>query len=135
MLLKKKMERRRFLHGLGGSMLALPLLEINASSPLLTPPKRITATGIFYGFVPENFHPVETGPQFTTPELLKPLDSYRQDYTVFPAWITTLAVDIMRPSFFFPGFPPINPRGSTRPIFPWIRKRLISLGNKPDTHP
>ena len=111
MLLKKKIERRRFLHGLGGSMLALPLLEINASSPSLTPPKRITATGIFYGFVPENFHPVETGSYFTTPELLKPLDSHRQDYTVFSGLDHNLSGGHNATKFFLSGIPTNQSKG------------------------
>ena len=83
MHLRKNIDRRRFLQGIGGSFLALPLLEAHSVSGILTPPKRITATGIFYGFVPENFHPKETGSDFTTPLLLKSLDPHRKDYTVF----------------------------------------------------
>ena len=105
------MERRRFLHGLGGSILALPLLEINASSPLLTPPKRITATGIFYGFVPEKFHPVETGSHFITPELLKPLDSYRKDYTVFSGLDHNLSGGHNATKFFLSGIPTNQSKG------------------------
>ena len=111
MLLKKKMERRKFLHGLGGSMLALPLLEINASSPSLTPPKRITATGIFYGFVPENFHPTETGSFYTTPELLKPLESLRQDYTVFSGLDHNLSGGHNATKFFLSGIPTNQSKG------------------------
>ena len=111
MLLKKKMERRKFLYGLGGSMLALPLLEINASSPSLTPPKRITATGIFYGFVPENFHPIETGSHYTTPELLKPLESLRQDYTVFSGLDHNLSGGHNATKFFLSGIPTNQSKG------------------------
>ena len=111
MLLKKKMERRKFLHGLGGSMLALPLLEINASSPSLTPPKRITATGIFYGFVPENFHPTETGSLYTTPKLLKPLESLRQDYTVFSGLDHNLSGGHNATKFFLSGIPTNQSKG------------------------
>ena len=52
MLIKKHIARRRFLQGMGGSILALPLLEANSAPTSLLPPKRITATGIFYGLVP-----------------------------------------------------------------------------------
>ena len=75
MFTKKLIARRRFIQGMGGSMLALPLLEANSVNGSLVPPKRITATGIFYGLVPENFHPQETGKNFQSPLLLKPLES------------------------------------------------------------
>ena len=36
MLIKRKHTRRRFLQGFGGSLLALPLLEANSSSGILS---------------------------------------------------------------------------------------------------
>ena len=67
MFTKKLIARRRFIQGLGGSMLALPLLEANSVNGSLVSPKRITATGIFYGLVPAHFPPKETGEEFQSP--------------------------------------------------------------------
>jgi hypothetical protein len=105
MLIKKHIPRRRFLQGLGGSMIALPLLEANAETAALVSPKRIAATGIFYGFVPENFHPIETGKKFQSPLLLKPLESLRQDYTVFSGLDHNLSGGHNATKFFLSGVP------------------------------
>ena len=83
--MRNSIHRRHFLQGMGGSLLALPLLEANSISKIATPPKRIVATGVFYGFVPENFHPKDTGQNYDSPLLLKPLDPFRKNYTVLSA--------------------------------------------------
>ena len=64
--MRNSMHRRRFIQGVGGSLLALPLLEAHSIPGKVSPPKRLTATGIFYGFVPENFHPEETGKNYAS---------------------------------------------------------------------
>ena len=111
MLIKKHIPRRRFLQGLGGSMIALPLLEANAETAALVSPKRIAATGIFYGFVPENFHPIETGKKFQSPLLLKPLESLRQDYTVFSGLDHNLSGGHNATKFFLSGVPTNQSKG------------------------
>jgi hypothetical protein len=63
MYIRKNIARRRFLQGIGGSF-ALPLLDAHSANGSVAPPKRITATGVFYGFVPENFHTKQTGSEF-----------------------------------------------------------------------
>ncbi len=79
----KSVGRRRFLQGAGGSLLALPLLEVNAADSDATPPKRLTATGIFFGLMPQYFHPEKVGRDYEATRLLEPLASHREDFTVF----------------------------------------------------
>ena len=111
MLLHKHISRRRFIEGIGGSILALPLLEANSASGSVISPKRITATGIFYGFVPENFHPQETGKHFQSPLLLKPLESLRKHYTVFSGLDHNLTGGHNATKFFLSGIPTNHSRG------------------------
>lgn len=111
MLIKRKRTRRRFLQGLGGSLLALPLLEANSASGTFASPKRITATGIFYGFVPQNFHPQQTGRNFQSPLLLKPLESHRNDYSVFSGLDHNLSGGHNATKFFLSGIPTNQSKG------------------------
>ena len=94
---------------MGGSLLALPLLEAN--SKIETPPKRIVATGVFYGFVPENFHPKNTGQNYDSPLLLKPLDPFRKDYTVFSGLDHNLSGGHNATKFFLSGIPTNQSKG------------------------
>ncbi len=107
----RRLKRRRFLQGVGGSLLALPLLEANSETRKFVSPKRITATGIFYGFVPENFHPLETGENYQTPLLLKPLKTLRNDYTVFSGLDHNLSGGHNATKFFLSGIPSHHSKG------------------------
>ena len=111
MLIKRKRTRRRFLQGIGGSLLALPLLEANSASGTFASPKRITATGIFYGFVPQNFHPQQPGRNFQSPLLLKPLESHRDDYSVFSGLDHNLSGGHNATKFFLSGIPTNQSKG------------------------
>ena len=111
MLIKRNCTRRRFLQGFGGSLLALPLLEANSASGTFASPKRITATGIFYGFVPQNFHPQQTGRNFQSPLLLKPLESHRNDYSVFSGLDHNLSGGHNATKFFLSGIPTNQSKG------------------------
>ncbi len=111
MLIRRKIARRRFLQGIGGSFLALPLLEVHSASGGFLPPKRITATGIFYGFVPQNFHPERIGPDFEAPLLLKPLEPHRSDYTVFSGLDHNLNGGHNATKFFLSGIPTNQSKG------------------------
>jgi hypothetical protein len=106
-----QINRRRFLRGLGGSFLALPLLEATANSAGAVIPKRITATGIFYGLVPQHFHPAEVGPNFQTPRLLKPLEPFRKDYTVFSGLDHNLGGGHNATKYFLTGIPSTQSKG------------------------
>ena len=78
----------------------------------VAPPKRITATGIFYGFVPENFHPEETGKNYASLSLLlKPLDPFRKDYTVFSGLDHNLSGGHNATKFFLSGIPTTESKG------------------------
>ena len=130
MHLRKNIDRRRFLQGIGGSFLALPLLEAHSVSGILTPPKRITATGIFYGFVPENFHPKETGSDFTTPLLLKSLDPHRKDYTVFSGLDHNLTGGHNSTKFFLTGIPTNHSKGFAEANISIDQKAADFVGGK-----
>ena len=92
-------------------MLALPLLEANSAPGRVSPPKRITATGVFYGFVPENFHPKDTGQNYDSPLLLKPLDPFRKDFTVFSGLDHNLSGGHNATKFFLSGIPTTESKG------------------------
>jgi hypothetical protein len=96
---------------MGGSLLALPLLEANSAPGSVTAPKRITATGIFYGFVPENFHPKNTGQNYDSPIVLKPLDPFRKEYTVFSGLDHNLSGGHNSTKFFLSGIPTTESKG------------------------
>lgn len=76
-------DRRHFLRGVGGAMLALPHLEIMAAPGATGVPMRMVCVGTSLGFVPHLFFPEQTGEGYETPHLLKPLEKHRQDFTVF----------------------------------------------------
>jgi len=87
------------------------LLEVNSASGTFASPKRITATGIFYGFVPQNFHPQQTGRNFQSPLLLKPLESHRNDYSVFSGLDHNLSGGHNATKFFLSGIPTNQSKG------------------------
>ncbi|MEJ6523267.1 MAG: DUF1552 domain-containing protein [Opitutales bacterium] len=130
MFTKKLIARRRFIQGMGGSMLALPLLEANSVNGSLVPPKRITATGIFYGLVPENFHPQETGKNFQSPLLLKPLESLREHYTVFSGLDHNLSGGHNATKFFLSGIPTNQSKGYTEANISIDQKSADFVGEK-----
>ena len=109
--MRNSIHRRSFLQGMGGSLLALPLLEANSISKIATPPKRIVATGVFYGFVPENFQPKDTGQNYESPLLLKPLDPFRKDFTVFSGLDHNLSGGHNATKFFLSGIPTTESKG------------------------
>ena len=74
--------RRKFLRGSAGALLALPLLEATASSKKGSVPKRIVAVGTFYGLMPHLFFPKKIGTSYIMPRLLKPVTDLRKDFTV-----------------------------------------------------
>lgn len=71
----------------------------------------MTATGIFYGLVPQHFHPGETGPNFQAPRLLKPLEPHRRDYTVFSGLDHNLGGGHNATKFFLTGIPVNQSKG------------------------
>jgi len=85
----QSIERRRFLQGTGVAI-ALPFLEsfarpnsLLASDGASEEPMRMVCVGLEYGLHPADFFPKDTGRDYQLPNLLKPLASLRDDYTVF----------------------------------------------------
>ena len=130
MLIRKNIARRRFLQGIGGSFLALPLLDAHSANGSIAPPKRITATGVFYGFVPENFHPQETGSEFKAPLLLKSLEPFRQDYTVFSGLDHNLSGGHNATKFFLSGIPTNQSKGFAEANISIDQKASDHVGGK-----
>ena len=128
--MRNSIHRRRFLKGLSGSFLALPLLEANSASGGTVSPKRITATGIFYGLVPGNFHPAQTGSDFEAPLLLRPLEPFRKDYTVFSGLDHNLSGGHNATKFFLSGIPVTQAKGYEESNISVDQKAAQSVGPK-----
>jgi hypothetical protein len=77
------MNRRNFLRAAGVSI-SLPALEsLAAIAPATAGPRNFVAVGTYLGWHQNAFYPKETGKQYTTPETLKPLEAYKEDFTIF----------------------------------------------------
>jgi len=85
-ILRGQLDRRTFLRGAGVSI-ALPMLEAMQppaiSSAAKTPPMRMVCIGNPLGMLPEAFFPTTTGAGYAMPELLRPLEKHRKDFTIF----------------------------------------------------
>ena len=86
---KPQLSRRSFLRG-SGALVALPVLEslarpttAIASTGRLVEPMRMVAVGLEYSLHPGGFFPEEPGRDYEMPQLLKPLEGLRDDFTVF----------------------------------------------------
>ena len=73
--------RRAFLKGASVS-LALPLLESFTPAAIIHP-RRLVCVGTYLGFHRDSFFPTQTGPDYQTSEVLKPLEPFKDDMTVF----------------------------------------------------
>ncbi|MEM9369210.1 MAG: DUF1552 domain-containing protein [Planctomycetota bacterium] len=121
-------KRRRFLRGTGGAILALPLLEANAGDALATPPKRLVAASTFYGLMPHLFHPNETGRDYETPRLLKPLEHLRDGYTVFSGLDHNLGGGHDSTKYFLSGIPVTQARGLDEANISVDQKAALHVG-------
>ena len=105
-------DRRTVLRGAGGAALALPLLEAMAAPrEEVASPKRMVATGIFFGLMPDLFHPQDAGRDYTTPKLLKPLEQLRDDFTVFSGLDHNIGGGHAATKYFLTGIPIEHARG------------------------
>ena len=77
------MNRRNFLNAAGVSV-ALPALEsLAATAPKVAGPRNFVAIGTYLGWHQNAFYPKEKGKAYTTPVTLKPLESYKEKFTIF----------------------------------------------------
>lgn len=80
------MQRRSFLKG-AGVCIALPALEslprLSAAEKNSAPPKRMVCVGNEFGMYPGAFWPEQTGSDYEITQLLQPLETHRQDFTLF----------------------------------------------------
>ncbi len=82
----KQMDRRKFLFGASGSMMALPWLELHAEEPSTRKPKEPSLRfASFYspmGFVRDHFFPGEDSDDFLSMPTLRPLQSVADKVTL-----------------------------------------------------
>ncbi|MBG69384.1 MAG: hypothetical protein CMN06_04535 [Roseibacillus sp.] len=82
----KQMDRRKFLFGAGGSMMALPWLELHAEEPstrkLKEPSLRFASFYSPMGFVRDHFFPGEDSDDFLSMPTLRPLQSVADKVTL-----------------------------------------------------
>ena len=76
------LNRRAFLRGAGGALVALPHLNVIAKEAKAVP-MRMVCVGTNFGFVPNLFFPKETGSDFKAPELIQQLEQHKRNFTVF----------------------------------------------------
>ncbi len=83
MLIKtiRQLNRRTFLRGIGGALVALPHLNIMAANS--KQPMRMVCVGTNFGFVPKLFFPEQTGRDYAAPELIQQLAQHRDQFTIF----------------------------------------------------
>ena len=80
----KSVNRRTFLRGTGGVLLALPHLNLMADKfKGKDVPTRMVCVGTNFGFVPHLFFPKEGGANYVAPELIQQLERHRQNFTIF----------------------------------------------------
>lgn len=82
-MMQGSQSRRTFLHGIGGTAMALPFLESLAGKAAVDVPKRMVCVGYEYSLVPKLLYPKETGKDYSLTPLLKPLAEHRNDFTLF----------------------------------------------------
>ena len=76
--------RRVWLRGAGGALMALPYLDAMASAAdRHSQPMRMVCIGLNFGLVPRLFFPSETGSSYQLSERLAPLAEHRNEFTVF----------------------------------------------------
>lgn len=84
-LTRKHLDRRTLLRGFGAAV-ALPYLE--AMAPAATParatavPRRLAVVYVPNGIIMDQWKPAETGKDFTFTRVLKPLEPFREHFTV-----------------------------------------------------
>ena len=76
------LNRRSFLRGAGGALVALPHLNLMAKE-VKTFPMRMVCVGTNFGFVPNLFFPKETGLDYKATELIQQLEQHRRNFTIF----------------------------------------------------
>jgi hypothetical protein len=81
---KGNFDRRRFLKS-AAVILALPSLESYASTKVNKNPKAkaVVTIGTHLGWYRKGFYPEKAGYDYDMPELLKPIESHRKDFTIF----------------------------------------------------
>ena len=86
--LSSSFDRRRFLRT-SGAAVALPLLEslmtrtVKANEDAAPKVKRLVTIGTYLGFHTPSWFPEQTGRDYVTSPVLKPIDDLRDDFTIF----------------------------------------------------
>jgi hypothetical protein len=81
-----RLHRRAFLKA-AGVCIAVPVLEslprARAAGEAQSPPRRMVCVGNEFGMYPGAFWPKESGAEYESTTLLKPLEPFREDFTLF----------------------------------------------------
>jgi hypothetical protein len=77
-----RIDRRSFLKA-AGVCIALPALESVPRAAGAAPPRRLVCVGNEFGMYPGAFWPERAGADYETTTLLKPLESFRSNFTLF----------------------------------------------------
>lgn len=124
----QSINRRRFLRGIGGASLALPLLEIGAVGE--SAPMRLVAGAIFYGFLPGYFHPPTTGRNYEMPKVLKELEAHREAFTIFSGLDHNLTGGHGSTKYFLNGIPVSHARGYAESNISVDQKAALHVGGQ-----
>lgn len=129
MMIPKHHDRRRFLRGTGGALLALPMLEaFSSAKELERPPMRMVAVGTYYGLMPSRFHPQMTGVGYEMPELLKPLERHRDQFTVFSGLDHNIGGGHISTKYFLSGIPLAQVKGYAEANISMDQKAAVFAG-------
>ena len=72
---------------------------------------RVVASGVFFGLMPDLFHPQETGADYKMPRLLQPIARHRKDFTVFSGLDHNLSGGHEITKYFLSGIPLDHAKG------------------------
>ncbi|MEM7146450.1 MAG: DUF1552 domain-containing protein [Verrucomicrobiota bacterium] len=123
--------RRRFLRGIGGAVMTLPLLETFADERAIDrPPMRMAISGVYYGFIPEYFFPTETGETYRMPRLLRSLAPHREQLSIFSGLDHNLGGGHEATRYFLSGIPTHQARSFQEANISVDQKAAIHVGSE-----
>ena len=121
-------DRRNFLKGAGGALLALPLMEANGQHAI-HPPMRMVAVGVFYGILAEHFHPKTTGRDYAMPRYLKPMEHLRDKFSIFSGLDHNIGGGHNGTKYFLSGIPVTHAKGYDEANISIDQKAANFVGN------
>lgn len=127
--MKQSPDRRKFLKGIGGATLVLPLLELSGKDSEV-PPTRMVASAIFYGLIPQYFHPQKVGRDYEMPKVLKHLQPHRNEFTIFSGLDHNLGGGHNATRYFLNGIPSNHAKGYAEANISVDQKAALHVGSE-----